>query len=40
MQTALKLPEGHTNFGAMMIGYPQYGYQRLPPRRHPAIDWR
>jgi len=40
LQSALKLPEGHTNYGAMMIGYPQYRYKRLPPRKAPVIDWQ
>lgn len=40
LQNALKLPEGHANFGALMIGYPKYKYKRMPPRRAPVIDWR
>ena len=37
---ALALPEGHQSYGAMMIGFPQYQYQRLPARNEPAITWR
>ncbi|MBI5570674.1 MAG: nitroreductase family protein [Desulfomonile tiedjei] len=37
---ALSLPTGHQCFGAMMIGYQRYGYQRLPLRKAPAITWR
>lgn len=40
LQSALKLPEGHANFGAMMMGYPQYTYKRMPPRQAELIDWR
>lgn len=39
MQEALGLPEGHTTFGAMMIGYPKYRYHRLPLRNEPRIMW-
>lgn len=39
MQSALNFPEGHTNFGAMLIGYPQFGYKRMPPRQPPVIAW-
>jgi nitroreductase/NAD-dependent dihydropyrimidine dehydrogenase PreA subunit len=37
---ALGLPEGQQSFGAMMVGYPQYRYQRLPERKAPEITWR
>jgi nitroreductase/NAD-dependent dihydropyrimidine dehydrogenase PreA subunit len=40
MQEALKLPEGHISFGAMMIGYPQYRYYRMPLRNDPPITWQ
>lgn len=40
MQEALDLPEGHISFGALMIGYPKYKYQRLPLRKQPVIIWR
>jgi nitroreductase/NAD-dependent dihydropyrimidine dehydrogenase PreA subunit len=40
MQSALKLPKGHTNFGAMLIGYPKFSYRRIPPRQPPVISWR
>jgi len=40
MQGALALPEGHTCFGAIMIGYPKYAYHRLPSRNEPRITWR
>ncbi|MBI4689714.1 MAG: nitroreductase family protein [Nitrospirae bacterium] len=35
LQQSLSLPEGHSCFGAMMIGYPKYRYQRLPLRKKP-----
>jgi len=40
LTAALGLPEGHQAFGAMMVGYPQYRYQRLLPRKDPVITWR
>jgi len=39
LQQSLSLPEGHSSFGAMMIGYPKYKYQRLPLRKEPDITW-
>lgn len=40
MMKALALPAGHQSFGAMMVGYPKYTYQRLPLRNAPRITWR
>jgi nitroreductase/NAD-dependent dihydropyrimidine dehydrogenase PreA subunit len=40
MQLELGLPEGNVNFGAMMVGYPKFKYQRLPLRNHAEIIWR
>jgi nitroreductase/NAD-dependent dihydropyrimidine dehydrogenase PreA subunit len=40
LQDALQLPEGHQNFGALMIGYPKYKYHRIPLRNAPRITWR
>ncbi len=37
---ALELPEGHRAFGAIMVGYPQLKYQRLPVRNAPRVSWR
>lgn len=39
LQRALDLPEGHVTYGAMMIGYPKYRYQRLPLRKEARITW-
>ena len=36
---ALGLPEGHQSFGAMMIGYPQWGHHRIPPRKPLQMSW-
>ena len=36
----LSLPERHQCFGAMMVGYPQFRYPRIPLRREPKITWR
>lgn len=40
MAEALDLPAGHRSFGAMMLGYPQFSYHRLPLRKAPVITWR
>ncbi len=40
MKTALGLPDGHVSLGAMMVGYPKYGFHRLPERNAPKIIWR
>ena len=34
------LPEGHTWFYPMMIGYPKFKYYRLPERKPPVIHWK
>jgi len=40
MMQALNLPDGHQVFGAMMVGYPQYQYYRIPSRKKAAVTWR
>ena len=37
---ALGLPKNHLAFGAMMVGYPQYKYQRIPIRNKPRVSWK
>lgn len=37
---ALNLPAGHQCYGAVMLGYPQYSYHRIPRRNDPQITWR
>jgi nitroreductase len=37
---ALGLPQGHKCFGAVMLGYPQYKYTRIPVRSAPVVIWR
>lgn len=39
MMKALRLPDGHKCFGAMMIGYPKYRYRSIPLRNPPKITW-
>lgn len=36
----LALPAGHQCYGALMLGYPQHTYTRIPNRKAPQIDWR
>ena len=40
MAEALDFPEGHVSFGAMMVGYSKFKYQRVPLRNEPVISWR
>jgi len=40
LKEVLSLPDGNVVYGAMMLGYPQYRFQRLVERREPAITWR
>lgn len=40
MIEALKLPEDHQSFGAMLIGYPAHKLSRIPIRNKPKIIWR
>ncbi len=37
---SMGLPEGHTWFYPMMIGYPKFKYYRLPERKEPVIHWK
>ena len=36
----LGLPAGHQCFGAVMLGYPQYRYHRIPKRNAAQVAWR
>jgi nitroreductase/NAD-dependent dihydropyrimidine dehydrogenase PreA subunit len=40
VKEVLALPEGHRNYGSMLLGYPKYSYQRIPTRKPPRITWR
>lgn len=40
LSEALRLPEGHQCFGAMMVGYPKFSYYRIPTRKPPKVTWR
>lgn len=40
LSEALQLPDGHQCFGAMMVGYHKYKYQRIPTRKPPKVMWR
>lgn len=39
LRAALQLPERHVVFGAVLTGYPQFRYHRLPLRNAPRITW-
>ena len=36
----LGIPEDHPHHYPLMLGYPQFKYQRLPERKAPKITWR
>jgi nitroreductase/NAD-dependent dihydropyrimidine dehydrogenase PreA subunit len=40
LSEALKMPAGHVCHGAVMLGYPQYKYRRIPLRNAPLVTWR
>jgi nitroreductase/NAD-dependent dihydropyrimidine dehydrogenase PreA subunit len=40
LKEALSLPERHQCFGALMIGYSRFRYQRVPIRKEAKIIWR
>jgi nitroreductase/NAD-dependent dihydropyrimidine dehydrogenase PreA subunit len=37
---ALGLPQDHLAFGAVMLGYPQFQYPRIPLRNRPIVTWK
>ncbi|MBN1191951.1 MAG: nitroreductase family protein [Dehalococcoidales bacterium] len=37
---ALDLPDGHSAYGCMMLGYPRFSYQRMPFRKPPVISFQ
>lgn len=39
IKEALGIPKDHKLFGAMIVGYPKYSYQRIPPRNQPDVVW-
>ena len=36
----LGVPSHHAVFGAMMVGYPRFHYQRIPVRNPPQVTWK
>jgi nitroreductase/NAD-dependent dihydropyrimidine dehydrogenase PreA subunit len=40
VRQAVGLPEGHTHFYPMMVGYAKPKYSRVPERKPPKITWR
>ena len=39
LKEELGLPEGQQVYGALMLGYPKYRYQRIPTRLPAGIAW-
>jgi len=40
LKAAVGLPEGHTNFYAMILGHPKFKFRRLPERKPAKILWK
>ncbi|MDO8688943.1 MAG: nitroreductase family protein [Dehalococcoidia bacterium] len=40
LQQTLSLPENRACFGVLAIGYPEYEYSRIPPRKEARVAWR
>ncbi len=40
LRELIRLPKSHTHHFPMMLGYPRYGYHRLPVRKAPRIFWK
>ena len=40
MVKAVGLPESFTPYGALMVGYPKYKYQRIPARKPASVIYR
>ena len=39
LQQFFQIPQEHKCLGVMMVGYPQYKYQRIPQRNTPNVNW-
>ena len=40
MKDALELPDEHSSYGALMVGYPSHAYYRIPFRNAPNVSWK
>ncbi len=40
VREVLALPEGHTAYGCILLGYNKFKYYRIPVRKAPRIIWR
>jgi nitroreductase/NAD-dependent dihydropyrimidine dehydrogenase PreA subunit len=40
LREALALPEDHSAYGAILLGYNKFKYHRIPARKVPGIIWR
>jgi nitroreductase len=39
LQALIELPEGHTVYAALMMGFPEFAYHRIPPRAEAEPTW-
>jgi nitroreductase/NAD-dependent dihydropyrimidine dehydrogenase PreA subunit len=35
----LEIPDDHSIYGAMMVGYPKHEYRKIPPRKERQVRW-
>lgn len=40
LRAHLALPEGHSVRGGLMLGYPRFGYPRIPHRTPAPVEWK
>jgi len=40
LRQALNIPEGNRPYGAMMLGWPKYKYNRIPLRKEADVQWK
>jgi nitroreductase/NAD-dependent dihydropyrimidine dehydrogenase PreA subunit len=39
IETYLEIPDDHSIYGAMMVGYPKFEYRKIIPRREREVRW-
>ncbi len=39
LREKLNLPDGHEIFGGLMLGYPRFTYNYIPPRKEAVVHW-
>jgi len=39
IETYLEIPDDHSIYGAIMVGYPKFEYRKIIPRREREVRW-